>query len=82
MAQVAAAEEAAEAEAEQRRLREAAEVAARTAARLAALSEFDRRPRPGRNQPCWCGSGEKYKKCHLAADDGRRFSLESAAPSS
>ncbi len=19
----------------------------------------------GRNQPCWCGSGRKYKKCHL-----------------
>jgi len=22
----------------------------------------------GRNDPCWCGSGSKYKKCHLAAD--------------
>lgn len=21
-------------------------------------------PKPGRNQPCWCGSGKKYKKCH------------------
>lgn len=20
---------------------------------------------PGRNDPCWCGSGRKYKKCHL-----------------
>ena len=20
---------------------------------------------PGRNDPCWCGSGVKYKKCHL-----------------
>jgi hypothetical protein len=20
---------------------------------------------PGRNEPCWCGSGKKYKKCHL-----------------
>ncbi len=20
--------------------------------------------RPGRNDPCWCGSGKKYKKCH------------------
>ncbi|MDJ0568913.1 MAG: SEC-C metal-binding domain-containing protein [Pleurocapsa sp. MO_192.B19] len=19
---------------------------------------------PKRHQPCWCGSGEKYKKCH------------------
>jgi preprotein translocase subunit SecA len=18
----------------------------------------------GRNEPCWCGSGKKYKKCH------------------
>jgi len=22
----------------------------------------------GRNDPCWCGSGKKYKKCHLAQD--------------
>jgi hypothetical protein len=22
---------------------------------------------PGRNQPCWCGSGRKYKKCCAAA---------------
>jgi methionyl aminopeptidase len=22
----------------------------------------------GRNDPCWCGSGKKYKKCHLATD--------------
>jgi preprotein translocase subunit SecA len=21
---------------------------------------------PGRNDPCWCGSGKKYKKCHGA----------------
>ena len=25
-------------------------------------------PRIGRNEPCWCGSGGKYKKCH----DGQR----------
>ena len=23
---------------------------------------------PGRNDPCWCGSGKKYKKCHLGLD--------------
>jgi len=23
---------------------------------------------PGRNDPCWCGSGKKYKKCHLRSD--------------
>ena len=22
----------------------------------------------GRNDPCWCGSGVKYKKCHLDFD--------------
>lgn len=21
-------------------------------------------PKPGRNDPCWCGSGKKFKKCH------------------
>ena len=25
-------------------------------------------PTPGRNDPCHCGSGKKYKKCHLDAD--------------
>ncbi len=24
--------------------------------------------RPGRNDPCWCGSGKKYKHCHMKAD--------------
>ncbi len=24
----------------------------------------------GRNQPCWCGSGKKYKTCHLDSDRG------------
>jgi hypothetical protein len=28
-------------------------------------------PKLGRNEPCWCGSGKKYKKCHLDADEGR-----------
>lgn len=23
---------------------------------------------PGRNDPCWCGSGRKYKSCHCAFD--------------
>lgn len=27
------------------------------------------RERPGRNDPCWCGSGRKYKQCHLRADE-------------
>ena len=25
-------------------------------------------PRPGRNDPCWCGSGKKYKHCHWRQD--------------
>lgn len=24
--------------------------------------------KPGRNDPCYCGSGKKYKKCHMASD--------------
>ena len=33
------------------------------------IPEPVRRPvTPGRNDPCWCGSGKKYKKCHLDAD--------------
>ncbi len=24
--------------------------------------------RPGRNDPCWCGSGKKYKDCHWRSD--------------
>lgn len=32
----------------------------------------------GRNDPCHCGSGQKYKKCHLAKDDAAR-SAELAA---
>ena len=24
--------------------------------------------RPGRNKPCWCGSGKKYKQCHMRED--------------
>ena len=31
------------------------------------LEPYRSEPRPdiGRNEPCWCGSGRKYKKCHL-----------------
>ena len=31
-----------------------------------------------RNAKCWCGSGEKYKRCHHEADQ-RYFSREIAA---
>ncbi len=33
-------------------------------------------PKLGRNEPCWCGSGKKYKHCHLRHDQ------DSARPSS
>ena len=26
----------------------------------------------GRNDRCWCGSGKKYKTCHLSADERKR----------
>lgn len=50
-----------------------------TASRRAIAAQFQhlfeqpstqaRRPeRPGRNEPCWCGSGVKYKKCHAGSD--------------
>ena len=29
---------------------------------------------PGRNEPCWCGSGKKYKKCHEPEDWQERAS--------
>ncbi len=25
--------------------------------------------KPGRNDECWCGSGRKYKKCHIDFDE-------------
>ena len=30
---------------------------------------YDNGPVFGRNDECWCGSGKKYKKCHLAIDE-------------
>jgi len=27
------------------------------------------RPKLGRNDPCWCGSGKKYKACHMREDE-------------
>ena len=34
------------------------------------------RPRANRNEPCPCGSGRKYKKCHLAQDEAEHASLQ------
>ena len=33
------------------------------------------KPQPvevGRNDLCWCGSGKKFKKCHLKSDELKR----------
>ena len=40
-----------------------------------ALEPVQRPARPGRNEPCWCGSGKKYKKCHLEADGQEQHKL-------
>jgi len=33
------------------------------------------RPKLGRNDPCWCGSGKKYKKCCMASDEAGRVQV-------
>ena len=37
------------------------------------------RPKVGRNDPCPCGSGRKYKKCHLPVDQAERASQRESA---
>jgi methionyl aminopeptidase len=32
----------------------------------------------GRNDPCHCGSGQKYKKCHLPADEAAERAAKAA----
>jgi preprotein translocase subunit SecA len=36
--------------------------------------------KPGRNEPCWCGSGKKYKHCHLQQDLASKGAPMSARP--
>ncbi len=36
-------------------------------------------PELGRNERCWCGSGRKYKACHLATDERRRSAARATA---
>jgi methionyl aminopeptidase len=42
---------------------------------MTAIPTRDPVSRPGRNDACWCGSGRKYKRCHMGADRtaGRRL---------
>jgi hypothetical protein len=35
-------------------------------------------PRPGRNEPCPCGSGRKYKQCCLAKDEAASATARAA----
>ena len=48
---------------EQDRQREAAEAASHAGEGRVKTIRRDK-PKLGRNDPCWCGSGKKYKKCH------------------
>lgn len=38
--------------------------------------------RPGRNEPCHCGSGKKYKHCCLAKDESEASASRAAAAAS
>jgi hypothetical protein len=35
--------------------------------------------KPGRNEPCHCGSGKKYKQCHLQQDEAEARTARLAA---
>lgn len=39
---------------------------------------YDGEGQPERNDACWCGSGKKYKKCHLAIDEQLQHLFEQA----
>jgi len=43
-------------------------------------TELARQPSkpPSPNEPCWCGSGAKYKKCHRDADESERSAQRAA----
>lgn len=41
------------------------------------IKENSENTKVGRNDLCWCGSGKKYKKCHLERDS-RKKSMEIA----
>jgi preprotein translocase subunit SecA len=40
-----------------------------------------REKRPGRNDPCWCGSGKKYKHCHMRQDTAAQQPAKAEADS-
>lgn len=34
----------------------------------------------GRNEACWCGSGKKYKRCHLEKDQNKMLTKTMLGP--
>jgi hypothetical protein len=36
------------------------------------------KPKLGRNDPCWCNSGKKYKNCHLRSDEAAERTARAA----
>ena len=38
-----------------------------------------KKSKPGRNDKCWCGSGKKFKRCHLDKDRETPLPLPAAA---
>lgn len=40
------------------------------------LDGADQMAKPGRNEPCPCGSGNKYKKCCLSKDEAAQAALD------
>jgi hypothetical protein len=50
-----------------------------TLKRIALGDESEPIPVLGRNDSCWCGSGKKYKRCHLATDERKRSSERASA---
>ncbi len=44
-----------------------------------APSEEESLPQLGRNDLCWCGSGKKYKRCHLEEDEKKRSKRRASA---
>ena len=60
---------------EDNRSRELAQANMKLLEREPALKTVVLDPKTGRNDPCWCGSGQKYKRCHLAQDEKEKVRL-------
>jgi preprotein translocase subunit SecA len=56
-----------------------AQAAPRTSAAPKAETVRRDKPKVGRNDPCWCGSGKKYKSCHMKSDEKGAPAAEAAS---